>query len=125
VNISVTYSFRLDHVSVKWEEDHLRYSERNAGGVMIPLASRTTGGQPAMDKVLVLDVDILGYIGKKGAGEQFDMDFFHLWEGVFLPRWGRRAGEMTERKPQRAGSICGSKRKELRLAPRNDVYRHP
>ena len=72
----------------EWKYDtasgrYLRFSERDPTGVMIPLADRTTGAQLAVDNVLVLDVNIFGYSGKTGNGEQFDMDLSSSGTGYF------------------------------------------
>jgi hypothetical protein len=73
---------------------YLRLSERDPSGVMIPLTDRTTGTQLAVDNVLVLDVNIFGYSGKIGNGEQFDMDlsssgtgYFYRDGGVVQGKW--------------------------------------
>jgi hypothetical protein len=73
----------------EWKYDaasgrYLRNSERDNSGVMIPLTDRTTGAQLAVDNVLVLVVDIFGYTGKKGQGEQFDMDLSTSGKGYFF-----------------------------------------
>ncbi len=72
----------------QWKYDpssgrYLRLSERDPSGVMIPLTDRTTGAQLAVDNVLILDVNIFGYSGKTGNGEQFDMDLSSSGTGFF------------------------------------------
>jgi hypothetical protein len=72
----------------EWKYDsasgrYLRFSEVSNAGVMGPLTDRNTGAQLAVDNVLVLVVDTFGYVGKKGKGEQFDMDLTSSGKGYF------------------------------------------
>ncbi len=72
----------------EWKYDsashrYLRSSEISNDGVMGPLVDSTTGTQLAVDNVLVMVVDTFGYAGKKGQGEQFDMDLSASGLGYF------------------------------------------
>jgi hypothetical protein len=72
----------------QWKYDstsgrYLRLSEKDPTGAMIPLTDRTTGAQLAVDNVLVLDVNIFGYAGRMGNGEQFDWDLSSSGTGYF------------------------------------------
>jgi hypothetical protein len=82
------FIFFSSSAQAEWKYDpssgrYIRLSEKDPTGAMIPLTDRTTGAQLAVDNVLVLDVDIFGYVGKTGNGEQLDMDLSTSGAGYF------------------------------------------
>ena len=86
----------------QWKYDkslnrYLRNSE-TATGTLEPLADRITGEQLAVDNLVVLVVDIFGYVGKTGTGEQLDMDMTASGKGYFF-----RDGVMVEGRWQSGG----------------------
>jgi Protein of unknown function (DUF3048) N-terminal domain/Protein of unknown function (DUF3048) C-terminal domain len=88
---------------VEWKYDpaggrYWRSSEVNNAGTMGPLLDKGTGAQLAVDNVLVLVVNIKGYEGKKGTGEQYDMDLSTAGKGYFF-----RDGVMVEGQWQSGG----------------------
>jgi hypothetical protein len=66
---------------------------------MGPLLDQATGAQLAVDNVLVMIVNMKGYEGKKGTGEQYDMDLSSSGRGFFF-----RDGVMVEGQWQSSGA---------------------
>ncbi len=66
------------NATAEWTYDaetkrYMRSSE-TAAGALEPLTDRTTGGQLAVDNLLVLVVNISNFKGQTGSGEQLDMN---------------------------------------------------
>ncbi|MBN1439479.1 MAG: DUF3048 domain-containing protein [Anaerolineales bacterium] len=88
--------------TAQWKFDpdsgrYLRFSE-TAAGALEPLTDRTTGEQLAVDNLIILVVDIFPYVGKTGAGEQFDMSLSSSGPGYFY-----RDGVMLQGRWQSSG----------------------